>query len=70
MNQMMMEETIRAREEEVSMVAEQNRLVALALDGQPGVVSRVRKSLRKLFSKALEETQIPTNLNTREAVEN
>ena len=70
MNQMMMEETIRAREEEVSMVAEQNRLVALALDGQPGVVSRARKSLRRLFSRAIQETQVPSKLKTREAVEN
>lgn len=70
MNPMMIEETIRAREEEVSKVAEQNRLVALALDGQPGVVSRARESLRNLFSTAIKETQIPSNLNTREAVEN
>ncbi len=70
MHPMMMEETIRAREEEVSKVAENNRLVALALDGQPGVVSRARMSLRNLFSRAIKETQIPSKLNTREAVEN
>lgn len=70
MHQMMMEETIRAREEEVSKVAENNRLVALALDGRAGVVSRARMSLRNLFSRAIKETQIPSKLNTREAVEN
>ena len=66
----MIEETIRERAEEASRVAENNRLVALALDGQPGVVSRARMSLRKLFSRAIQETQVPSKLKTLEAVEN
>ena len=46
MHPMMIEETIRAREEEVSTVAEQNRLVAIALDGQPGLSARPKALIR------------------------
>lgn len=52
MHQMMMEETIRAREEEASMVAENNRLVATALGPQPNRRTRVRNALAALAAKS------------------
>ena len=51
MHQMMMEETIRAREQEASMVAESNRLVAIALGPQPSRGTKIRNALAALFVK-------------------
>jgi hypothetical protein len=48
---MMMEETIRAREEEASMVAENNRLVAIALGHQSNRGTRIRHALAALTAK-------------------
>ena len=52
MNQMMMEETIRAREQEASMVAENNRLVAIALGPQLSRVTKNRNALAALAVKS------------------
>jgi hypothetical protein len=52
MHPMMIEETIRAREEEISKVAENNRLVALALGEQPKRGTRIRNALAALFARS------------------
>ncbi len=51
MNQMLMEETIRAREQEASMVAENNRLVAIALGPQPNRGTKIRNALAALAAR-------------------
>ena len=49
---MMMEEIIRAREQEASMVAENNRLVAIALGPQLNRGTKIRNALAALADKA------------------
>lgn len=55
MHLMMIEETIRAREEEVSNIADNNRLVALVLGDQPNQVTRIRSALKALFARLDEK---------------
>lgn len=52
MHPLMIEETIRAREEEISKVAENNRLVAIALGARPNLAARIRKALMPLSARS------------------
>ena len=70
MHPMMIDETIRSREEEASKVAEQNRLVAIALEGQPGHTNGLIALPMSLFLKAARWAYALSGDLRREVVEN
>ncbi len=55
MHQMMMEETIRARKEELSKVATNNHFVALARGEHPSRATKIRNALKAMSARSDEK---------------